>query len=146
MTGAIPAEYVGAAGLISNVITKSGSNNLQGSANYFIQNDNLVAENKHASAETFSTKDSAFTVGGSVYRDKAWFFRQLSLPESQRRRFDAGHERVHAQRRQHPAPGIREGQLGGDQRGSRQRDVPQRSDGSLGTPAARHHERSRSSP
>jgi len=74
LTGAIPAEYVGAPGLISNVITKSGSNNLHGSANYFAQNDNLVAENKHASAETFSTKDTAFTIGGPVYRDKAWFF------------------------------------------------------------------------
>jgi len=74
LTGAIPAEYVGAPGLISNVITKSGSNNLHGSANYFAQNDNLVAENEHASAETFSTKDSAFTIGGPVSRDKAWFF------------------------------------------------------------------------
>lgn len=74
ITGAIPAEFVGAPGLISNVVTKSGSNNLQGSANYFFQNDNLVAENKNASAETFSTKDSAFTLGGPLYRDKAWFF------------------------------------------------------------------------
>jgi len=74
ITGAIPAEYVGAPGLISTVITKSGNNNLHGSANYFFQNDNLVAENEHASAETFSTKDSAFTVGGPIYKDKAWFF------------------------------------------------------------------------
>jgi hypothetical protein len=74
ITGAIPAEYVGAPGLISTVITKSGTNDLHGSANYFFQNDNLVAENKHASAETFSTKDSAFTFGGPIYRDKAWFF------------------------------------------------------------------------
>lgn len=74
ITGAIPAEFVGAPGLISNVITKSGSNKLQGSANYFFQNDNLVAENKHASAETFSTKDSAFTIGGPMWKDKAWFF------------------------------------------------------------------------
>src|SRR5689334_11026871 len=74
ITGAIPAEFVGAPGLISNVITKSGSNNINGSVNYFFQNDNLVAENKHASAETFSTKDSAFTLGGPIYRDKAWFF------------------------------------------------------------------------
>ena len=74
ITGAIPAEFVGAPGLISNVVTKSGSNNLQGSVNYFFQNDNLVAENKHASAETFSSKDSAFTLGGPIFRDKAWFF------------------------------------------------------------------------
>ncbi len=74
ITGAIPAEFVGAPGLISNVVTKSGSNTLHGSANYVFQNDNLVAENKHGSAETFSTKDSAFTLGGPIYRDKAWFF------------------------------------------------------------------------
>ncbi|HUQ86733.1 MAG TPA: TonB-dependent receptor, partial [Vicinamibacterales bacterium] len=74
LTGAIPAEFVGSPGLISNVVTKSGSNNLQGSANYFFQNDNLVAENKHATAETFSTKDSAFTIGGPIYKDKSWFF------------------------------------------------------------------------
>jgi len=74
ITGAIPAEFVGAPGLISNVITKSGSNTLHGSANYFFQNSDLVAENQNAGAETFSTKDSAFTVGGPMFRDKAWFF------------------------------------------------------------------------
>lgn len=74
ITGAIPAAFVGAPGLISNVVTKSGSNTVQGSANYFFQNDNLVAENKNASAETFSTKDTAFTLGGPLVRDKAWFF------------------------------------------------------------------------
>jgi hypothetical protein len=74
ITGAIPAEYVGAPGLISNVITKSGSNNFSGSANYFFQNSNLVAENQNAGAEEFSTKDSAFTFGGPALRDKIWFF------------------------------------------------------------------------
>jgi hypothetical protein len=74
ITGAIPAEFVGAPGLISNVITKSGSNSFQGSANYFFQNSGLVAENKNGAAEEFSTKDSAFTVGGPAFKDKAWFF------------------------------------------------------------------------
>jgi hypothetical protein len=74
ITGAIPAEFVGAPGLISNVITKSGSNSMHGSANYFFQNSDLVAENKNAGAETFSTKDSAFTLGGPLFRDKAWYF------------------------------------------------------------------------
>ena len=74
ITGGIPAEFVGAPGLISNVVTKSGSNTFHGSANYFFQNDNLVAENENAAGETFSTKDSAFTFGGPAYRDKAWFF------------------------------------------------------------------------
>jgi hypothetical protein len=74
ITGGIPAEYVGAPGLISNVITKSGSNTFHGSANYFFQNDNLVAENENAAGETFSTKDTAFTFGGPALRDKVWFF------------------------------------------------------------------------
>ncbi|MGE0864229.1 MAG: carboxypeptidase regulatory-like domain-containing protein [Vicinamibacterales bacterium] len=74
ITGAIPAEYVGAPGLISNVITKSGSNSFHGSANYFFQNSNLVAENENGAAEEFSTKDSAFTIGGPALKDKAWFF------------------------------------------------------------------------
>ena len=74
ITGAIPAEFVGAPGLISNVITKSGSNNFHGSANYFFQNSSLVAENQNGAAEEFSTKDSAFTFGGPALTDKAWFF------------------------------------------------------------------------
>ena len=74
ITGGIPAEYVGAPGLISNVITKSGSNTYHGSANYFFQNSDFVAENINAGGETFSTKDSAFTFGGPALRDKVWFF------------------------------------------------------------------------
>ena len=41
---ALGAEYPGAAGLLTNVITKSGSNMFSGSANYFFQNDGLQAE------------------------------------------------------------------------------------------------------
>src|SRR5262245_35472386 len=74
LTGGIPAEFVGAAGLISNVITKSGSNTLHGSANYFFQNSSLMAENEHGAAAEFSTKDNAYTFGGPIFRDRAWFF------------------------------------------------------------------------
>lgn len=74
ITGGIPAEFVGAAGLISNVITKSGTNRLQGSANYFFQNSSLVAENENLPDEEFSTKDNGYTFGGPILRDRAWFF------------------------------------------------------------------------
>src|SRR5688500_9872888 len=57
ITGGIPAEYVGSAGLISNVITKSGSNQFHGSVNYFFQNSRLVAEDEHGADQTFSTGD-----------------------------------------------------------------------------------------
>lgn len=74
ITGGIPAEYVGSAGLISNVVTKSGSNAFHGSANYFFQNSSLVAENQNGADQEFATKDNGYTLGGPVYRDKAWFF------------------------------------------------------------------------
>ena len=74
ITGGIPAEYAGATGLISNVVTKSGSNTFSGSANYFFQNSSLVAENENSPGEEFSTRDTAFTFGGPAIRNQAWFF------------------------------------------------------------------------
>jgi hypothetical protein len=74
ITGGIPAEYVGVPGLVSNVVTKSGSNTFHGSVNYFFQNDNLVGEDTNAPEQTFSRFDTAFTLGGPIIRDKAWFF------------------------------------------------------------------------
>jgi hypothetical protein len=74
ITGGIPAEYVGSAGLLSTVITKSGSNEYHGSANYFFQNQNLVAENQHTESSDFSTNDTAFTIGGPILRNSLWAF------------------------------------------------------------------------
>ncbi len=74
LTGGIPAEFVGAPGMISNVITKSGSNIFRGSANYFFQNGGLVSDNEHLADEEFSTKETAFTAGGPIVRDRAWFY------------------------------------------------------------------------
>lgn len=74
VTGGIPAEYVGAAGLISTVVTKSGSNNYSGSVNYFFQNDGLVAENKNLPDNQFNRYDSAFTLGGPILRNSLWAF------------------------------------------------------------------------
>ncbi|MDP1570450.1 MAG: carboxypeptidase regulatory-like domain-containing protein [Vicinamibacterales bacterium] len=74
ITGAIPAEYIGTPGLISNVVTKSGSNMFTGSVNYFFQNSNLMSENKNGPDDEFSTKDNGYTIGGPLMRNKAWFF------------------------------------------------------------------------
>lgn len=74
LTGGIPAEFVGTPGLLSSVVTKSGTNVFHGSGNYFFQNANLVADNKNSANEEFSTFDAAFTVGGPIIRDRAWFF------------------------------------------------------------------------
>ncbi|MGE3958295.1 MAG: carboxypeptidase regulatory-like domain-containing protein [Vicinamibacterales bacterium] len=74
ITGGIPAEYVGAAGLISTVITKSGTNSLSGSGTYFFQNNNLVAKNENLADNTFSSNDAAFTVGGPIVKNNLWAF------------------------------------------------------------------------
>jgi hypothetical protein len=74
LTGGIPAEYVGSAGLISTVVTKSGSNRYTGSANYFFQNGSLIAKNEHAESAEFTLNDSAFTLGGPVFKNKVWGF------------------------------------------------------------------------
>jgi hypothetical protein len=74
LTGVIPAEFVGTPGLLSSVITKSGTNAYHGSGNYFFQNASLVADNKNSANEEFSTFDAEFTIGGPVLRDQAWFF------------------------------------------------------------------------
>ena len=50
------------AGLLSTVITKSGSNAFHGSGNYFFQNDALQAENKNSTLQEFSTFDAACNV------------------------------------------------------------------------------------
>ena len=77
LTGGIPAEFVGTPGLLSSVITKSGTNAFHGSGNYFFQNDSLVAENKNSADEEFSTFDAAGTIGGPIVRDKRVVLRQL---------------------------------------------------------------------
>ena len=74
LTGGISAEYVGTPGLLSNVVLKSGSNTYSGSVNYFFQNDSLQLENTNLPGQKFSRFDAAFTIGGPIVMDKAWFF------------------------------------------------------------------------
>jgi hypothetical protein len=74
LTGGIPAEYAGGSGLVSKVITKSGSDQFHGSVNYYFQNDSLVAKNKHNTSSGFSTYDAAVTLGGPIIKEKLWFF------------------------------------------------------------------------
>lgn len=74
LTGGIPASFAGGSGLISKVVTKSGSNTFHGSVNYYLQNSSLVSNNKHLAANEFSTYDAAVTLGGPIVKDKLWFF------------------------------------------------------------------------
>lgn len=82
ITAGVPAEYEGGSGLISRVVTKSGSNDFHGSVNYYYQSDALVAEDQHAESGGFTTYDTAVTFGGPIIRDRLWFF--LSYQKSNR--------------------------------------------------------------
>ncbi|MEM7350872.1 MAG: TonB-dependent receptor [Acidobacteriota bacterium] len=84
ITGAIPAEFIGAPGLISNVVTKSGGNQFSGSVNYYFQDDSLSEDNDHFANETFSNFDAAATLGGPIWKDKAWFFASYRATELER--------------------------------------------------------------
>ncbi|HJV41327.1 TonB-dependent receptor, partial [Caulobacter sp.] len=74
LVGGLPAEYAGGSGLVSRVVTKSGSNQWHGSLNYYLQNDSLVAKDKHQSSGGFKTYDTAFTLGGPIIKDRLWVF------------------------------------------------------------------------
>jgi hypothetical protein len=81
ITGGVPAEYEGGQGLISRVISKSGGNEWHGTVNYYTQSDSLVADNKHLEDSSFSTYDTAFTIGGPIIRDKLWVFASMQRKE-----------------------------------------------------------------
>ncbi|MFC6438999.1 TonB-dependent receptor [Bowmanella sp. JS7-9] len=85
LTGGIPAKYAGGAGLVSRVITKSGSNDWHGSVNYYFQNDSLVSDYKHEEQEekTFSNYDTAITLGGPIIEDELWFFASYQVKNEQ---------------------------------------------------------------
>jgi hypothetical protein len=112
ITGGIPAEYVGAPGLISTVITKSGSNDYHGSGNFFYRNQDFFAANEHNPGAAFSNKDTAFTVGGPILKNALWALWQLPLSRSPGQPECAGHEPSNARRAVDKPPGLRERYVG----------------------------------
>ena len=91
LTGGIPAEYVGAAGLLSTVITKSGSNAFHGSGNYFFQSDALQAENENSALQEFSTFRCRGDARRAHHPRPCVVLRQLSPSRSQGRRDEPGY-------------------------------------------------------
>jgi hypothetical protein len=86
---AISAEYGRAQGAVVNVISKSGTNVLHGTARTLVTNDNWNEQNKGFSPASFANPngtpfarqklnhnvyDYLFTLGGPVWKDHVWFF------------------------------------------------------------------------
>ena len=85
LTGAIPAEFAGAAGMISTVITRSGSSSRSGSITHVAHRNELAAADTHHRIGAFDARDTAFTVGGPVLPGRVWAlgsFRRATIHDS----------------------------------------------------------------
>ena len=76
--GGYEAEYGRATGGIVNVVTRSGGNELHGSAFGFFTGNSLSADTRLGRVElgrgTFRRYDLGLAIGGPIVRDRAWFF------------------------------------------------------------------------
>lgn len=76
-TGTISAQYSGGQTAVANFVTKSGTNQLHGSAYYYVQNDALRANgwNNNAAAikrQPFKQNNYGFSLGGPVMLPKIY--------------------------------------------------------------------------
>ena len=78
VTNPFTAEYARVAGGVINAVTKSGTNQLHGSAFWFLRNDNLDAKNffdvQDEPIPEFRRNQAGFALGGPIVRDKTFFF------------------------------------------------------------------------
>jgi hypothetical protein len=84
-----PAEFGRSSGGFVNVITKSGTNELGGSAHFFFTNDSFSDTPKNSdgsSAEegSFDRKQGGFTLGGPFVKDKIFYFLAADAQRSSR--------------------------------------------------------------
>jgi hypothetical protein len=71
------AEFGRSSGGFINVITKSGTNQLRGSAHYFGKSNSLSSDPTHGNTTftpDFTQHQFGFTLGGPIKRDRAFFF------------------------------------------------------------------------
>ena len=71
------AEFGRSSGGFVNVITKSGTNEFEGSAHYYGQFDGISSEfpaDRGGGKPDFNRSQFGFTLGGPIVRDKAFFF------------------------------------------------------------------------
>lgn len=75
-TSGFSAEYGRTAGGVVSAITKSGTNELHGSAYEFLRNDNLDSRNFFdvPTKPEFKRNQFGFTLGGPLRRDRTFFF------------------------------------------------------------------------
>jgi len=88
-TGGLSAEYGSVKGAVLNIVTRSGSNRLHGSAYIYYDNENLQADNTEGTdlydpqtPEKAGRKfqvEPGISLGGPITKNKLWFFGNLSM-------------------------------------------------------------------
>ena len=76
------AEYSGFQGGVVNIITKSGSNQLKGSTNYFYTGGSLVGNNTPTEQYPYNIayqSDFTFSLGGPIKKDRLWVIGMIEL-------------------------------------------------------------------
>jgi hypothetical protein len=75
VTNRADAEYGRVTGAVINAVSKSGTNQFRGSALYFVRNDVFDAANFFTGrVAPFDEKQSGFTFGGPIVKNRAHFF------------------------------------------------------------------------
>jgi len=71
-----PAEYGQFTGVVYNTVTKSGSNDFSGSAEFYFTNQSLTSSfgSPDISATIESHSEGALQIGGPILKDKVWYF------------------------------------------------------------------------
>ncbi|MBI2213740.1 MAG: TonB-dependent receptor [Acidobacteria bacterium] len=80
--GAISAEFGRSGGMVVNAITKSGTNELAGTARYDHQPSAFVSDPTGSSGllERTDRSEAGVSLGGAFVRDRLWFFGVASFP------------------------------------------------------------------
>ncbi|HYR28498.1 MAG TPA: TonB-dependent receptor, partial [Thermoanaerobaculia bacterium] len=86
ITSGIPAEFAGGKGFVGNIVTKSGGNDFSGSLNYYMISPEFYSDFKNSddrlAVNLEDKNDGALTLGGPIWRDRAWFFLSGQMREN----------------------------------------------------------------
>jgi hypothetical protein len=86
ITSGVPSEFAGGKGFVGNIVTKSGGNEFTGSVNYYMISPDFYSDFKSSDSRLAvnleDKSDYAATLGGPIWKDKAWFFLSGQIREN----------------------------------------------------------------
>jgi hypothetical protein len=81
--GAISAEFGRAAGMVTNAITRSGTNAFSGTLRLVAEPASFTGKSRDPNIVTkYNRYNPAFSLGGPIVKDKLWFYTSANIPRS----------------------------------------------------------------